>query len=197
MGDQHCRDVASAAASQAGATAGEFFQIAALILGNEDEAVSTVEEALANVDVDPCADSNTAHDKVRNRLIDGAVRRLDLLSPGAFATPPEVEGPSTCIETDDLSAAGLTSEQLEGLLTGPGRAKMRQWLEQLAPALRAIFVLRAVVGQDGERTAQNLRRSGAAGAQGWHREQVGAAYRQALCSLASSLMSSNSSLVPA
>ena len=55
---------------------------------------------------------------------------------------------------------------------------MREWLEQLAPALRAIFVLRAVAGQDAERTAENLRRSGDVGSQGWQREQVGTAYRQ-------------------
>jgi hypothetical protein len=190
MGDQHCREAAGIAASQAQATAAELFQIAALILGSEDEAVSMVEDAVANVDIDPCADAGAAHDEARQRLVSSAVQRLDKLHPGAFTVPPLAEANSTCLETDDLSEAGLSIEQLDNLLEGPGRVKMREWLEQLAPALRAIFVLRAVVGEDGERTAQDLRRSGAAGTQGWQREQVGAAYRQALCSLASSLMNS-------
>jgi hypothetical protein len=197
MGDQHCREAAATAASLAQTTATELFQIAALILGSEEEAVMMVEETVANVDIDPCADAGAAYDQARERLVDSAVQRLDELHPGAFAAPPSAEGTSSCIETDDLGAAGLTAEQLNALLEGPGRARMREWLDQLAPALRAIFVLRAVVGQDGERTAQNLRRSGALGAQDWQREQVGTAYRQALCSLANSLMSSNMPVLPA
>lgn len=190
MVDQDCREAAGAAASQAQTTATELFQIAALILGSEEEAITLVEETVAKVEIDPCADAGGAHDEARQRLVDFAVRRLDKLHPGAFATPPSVDGISTCIDTDDLSAAGVSIEQLDELLAGPGRAKMREWLDQLAPAVRAIFVLRAVVGQDGERTAQDLHRSGAVGAKGWQREQVGTAYRQALCSLATSLMSS-------
>ena len=74
---------------------------------------------------------------------------------------------------------------------------MREWLERLAPALRAIFVLRAVAGQDGEQTAESLRQSGGRGAEAWRRDQVGTAYRQALCSLATCLMSSQAVLMPA
>ncbi len=102
-----------------------------------------------------------------------------------------------CIETDDLGAAGLTGEQFGALISGAGRAGMREWLERLAPALRAIFVLRAVAGQDGEQTAESLRQSGATGAQAWRRDQVGTAYRQALCSLATCLMSAQTALMPA
>jgi hypothetical protein len=58
-------------------------------------------------------------------------------------------------------------------------------------------VLRAVAGQDGEQTAESLRRSGATGAQAWRRDQVGNAYREALCSLATCLMSSRPALMPA
>jgi hypothetical protein len=191
LGGRDCRETAATAASQAQTTAAELFQIAALILGSEEEAFTMVEETVANVDIDPCADAGAAHDQARQRLVDFVVRRLGQLHPGAFAAPPSAEKTSSCIETDELGAAGLSVEQLNALLEGPGRARMREWLDQLEPALRAIFVLRAVVGQDGERTAQNLRRSGAAGAQGWQREQVGTAYRQALCSLASSLMNSD------
>ena len=75
---------------------------------------------------------------------------------------------------------------------------MREWLEHLAPALRVIFVLRAVMGQDGEAAALSLRQSGAPGAQSWNGATVGMVYRQALCSLATSLVSSSGALaVPA
>jgi hypothetical protein len=104
---------------------------------------------------------------------------------------------AACIDTDDLGSTGLTGEQFNALVSGAGRAGLREWLERLAPALRAIFVLRAVAGQDGEQTAESLRQSGAIGAQAWRRDQVGSAYRQALCSLATCLMSAQASLLPA
>ena len=126
-----------------------------------------------------------------------ALRRMAGLYPEAFAVPTSQPANAACIETDDLGAAGLTGEQFGVLISGAGRAGMREWLEQLAPALRAIFVLRAVAGQDGEQTAESLRQSGASGAQAWRRDQVRSAYRQALCSLATSLMSAQLSLLPA
>jgi hypothetical protein len=119
------------------------------------------------------------------------------LYPEAFAVPSAPPADAACLETDDLDAAGLSGEQFGALISGPGRARMREWLERLTPALRAIFVLRAVAGQDGEQTAESLRQSGARGAQAWRRDQVGTAYRQALCSLATCLMSAQTGLLPA
>ena len=192
MSEQGCRETAASGASQAQNTALELFQIAALMLGSEEEAVSLVEKSLADSEVDPCADAAALQDEARPRLLQSAVRRLAQLHPGSFAVLETADTTSICIETDDLSAAGINGEQLAALIDGPGRAKMREWLEQLAPALRAIFVQRAVAGQDAEGTAENMRRSGGAGAQGWQKEHVGTAYRQALCSLASSLLGANS-----
>jgi hypothetical protein len=173
------------------------FQIAALMLGDEQEAVSLVEETVAKVETDPCAEGTLAYAEARDLLVQTAVQRMAGLYPGAFAVPAQQPADASCIETDDLGAAGLTGEQFGAMLSGAGRAGMREWLERLAPALRAIFVLRAVAGQDGEQTAERLRQSGANGAQAWRRDQVGAAYRQALCSLATCLMSSQAALLPA
>jgi hypothetical protein len=173
------------------------FQIAALMLGDEQEAVSLVEETVAKVETDPCAEGTLAYTEARDLLVQTAVQRMAGLYPGAFAVPAQQPVDAACIETDDLGAAGLTGEQFGAMLSGAGRAGMREWLERLAPALRAIFVLRAVAGQDGEQTAERLRQSGANGAQAWRRDQVGAAYRQALCSLATCLMSSQAALLPA
>jgi DNA-directed RNA polymerase specialized sigma24 family protein len=178
------------------------FQIAALMLGDEQEAVCLVEGTLAKVESDPCADSTVAYAEARNLLVHDAVQRMAGLHPAAFAVPAAVAADAVCLESDDLDATGLeatglTGEQFGTLIAGPGRARMREWLDRLGPALRAIFVLRAVAGQDGEQTAETLRQSGANGANAWRKDQVGAAYRQALCSLATCLMTSRTSLSPA
>ena len=189
MTDQDCGQAAENTALQ-------LFHIAALMLGDEQEAVSLVEESVARVEADPCAEANVAYTEARSLLVDTAVQRMAGLYPEAFAVPTGDQGEAGCLETDELGAVGLSGEQFGALLSGNSRAFMRDWLERLAPALRAIFVLRAVAGQDGEQTAESLRRSGAKGAQAWRRDEVGTAYRQALCSLASS-MSSRAALMPA
>lgn len=178
-------------------TALHLFQIAALMLGDEQEAVSLVEQSVARVEADPCTEGALAYDEARTLLVQTAVKRMAGLYPEAFAVPSAPPADAACLETDDLSAVGLSGEQLGTLISGPGRARMREWLQRLAPALRAIFVLRAVAGQDGEQTAESLRQSGATGAQAWRRDQVGTAYRQALCSLATCLMVAQSALLPA
>jgi len=178
-------------------TALHLFQIAALMLGDEQEAVSLVEQSVARVEADPCAEGALAYDEARTLLVQTAVKRMAGLYPEAFAVPSAPPADAACLETDDLSAVGLNGEQIGTLISGAGRARMREWLERLAPALRAIFVLRAVAGQDGEQTAESLRQSGATGAQAWRRDQVGTAYRQALCSLATCLMTAQTALLPA
>jgi DNA-directed RNA polymerase specialized sigma24 family protein len=178
-------------------TALQLFQLAALLLGNETEAVELVEQTLAKVEADPCAEGNLAYAEARALLVQTAVQRMAGRDPQAFTVPAVSVLNDSCIETDDLQAVGLTGDQLGALVSGAGRAGMREWLDRLAPALRAIFVLRAVAGQDGEQTAENLRQSGVKEAQAWRRDQVGSAYRQALCSLATCLMSVQATLVPA
>jgi DNA-directed RNA polymerase specialized sigma24 family protein len=92
-----------------------------------------------------------------------------------------------CVETDELSAAGITREQLDGLLSGGGRTSMRQWLEGLGPVERSVFVLRAVLGRSGAESEQLLQQTTG---DPWTEAHVGGAYRAALCSLASSLVHS-------
>lgn len=197
MNEQDSGPVAEAGELMAEDTALQLFQIAALMLGDEQEAVSLVEEVVAKVEADPCAEGTLAYAEARTLLVRTAVQRMAGLYPEAFVAPTAQPADAVCIETDELEAAGLSGDQLGAMISGAGRAGMREWLERLAPALRAIFVLRAVAGQDGEQTAESLRQSGATGAQAWRRDQVGTAYRQALCSLATCLMSAQTTLVPA
>jgi DNA-directed RNA polymerase specialized sigma24 family protein len=198
MTDQDCSQGSGTGQLKAEDTAIQLFQIAALMLGDEQEAVCLVEETVAKVETDPCAEATIAYAEARTLLVQNAMQRMAGLYPEAFAVPAsEPADSASCIEADDLGAAGLTGEQFGALFSGAGRAGMREWLDRLAPALRAVFVLRAVAGQDGEQTAESLRRSGARGAQAWRRDQVGTAYRQALCSLATCLISSRTALMPA
>jgi hypothetical protein len=175
------------------------------MLGNEQEAVSLVEATVAKVETDPCAQGPLAYAEARTLLAQTAVQRMAALYPEAFTVPVAQAAVSGCIDTqtsgetstDELTDSGLAADPFGTLLSGAGRAGMREWLEKLTPVLRAIFVLRAVAGQNSEQTAENLRQSGALGAQGWRKDLVSTAYRQALCSLATCLVSSRSPLVPA
>jgi hypothetical protein len=145
-----------------------------------------VEETVAGVQADPCCDAAVAHDEARDRLIRTGLERLQKADPSAFVAASG-EAPSSCIDSDDLSAAGLTPTQLADLTHGAGRAQLRQWLTQLPLALRAVFVLRAVAGLDSDATAETLR---SLGDRGWTADGISQTFRQALCSLANSAVHS-------
>jgi len=169
-------------------TAAELYQLAALMLGNEGEAASLVESTVADADVDPCASEEAAVDTARHHLVEAAVARMNEADPGAFAAPPSVSGPALCIEDDDLSAAGISAEQIAELLKGAGNGRdLRNWLDQLPTAQRAIFVQRAVLGWNNDATAASLV-NGSGEKLAWSAAQVAETFRQALCSLANSLV---------
>jgi DNA-directed RNA polymerase specialized sigma24 family protein len=172
------------ASSQIESAAREMFQIAALLLGNETDALDAVEQSIASIEVDPCSDAATASALHHRALVDHAVSRVAALHPEAMepATAADLGG---CVETDELSAAGVTRSQLDELLTGSDRQRMRQWLESLQPVERVVFVLRAMLGETGEEAAGVLAR---ATGKRWNAGHVGGAYRSALCSLASALV---------
>jgi hypothetical protein len=195
MNSQYRGQAAQSGISRAQGAALELFQIAAMMLGSEEEAVALVEDAFAGVQADPCADADAAEDQALPRLLEMALRRLLKQSPEAFAIPPEVADSAACIDSEDLAAAGM--DAIAALLQEPQRGAIRDWLDQLTPALRVIFVLRAIAGRDAGQTLELLYRSGASGAHLWSREQVGIAYRRALCSLANSLLTSNAHMAPA
>jgi DNA-directed RNA polymerase specialized sigma24 family protein len=184
MGDQGCSDLLVQD------TAVKLFQTAALLLGDENEAVGLVEETMAAVEVDPCADASKAQILVQDQLIQAAIRKLSQREPGSFAAAATGGGNALCIDGDDLSAAGVSQSQLSRLLEGEGRGKLRGWLEHLPLAQRVVFVQKAVLGQDNTTTAQTLRAGGGESAAGWTPDKVSDVFRQALCSLASSLVHS-------
>jgi DNA-directed RNA polymerase specialized sigma24 family protein len=167
------------------------------MLGNEGEAANLVESTVADVDVDPCASEESAVDTARHHLIEAAVARMSQADPGAFAAPEDGAAPATCIEDDDLSAAGISSEQISGLLNDAGNgSQLRTWLDELPSAQRAIFVQRAVLGWNNDATASSLAK-GSGEKPVWSAAQVSQTFRHALCSLANSLVHAEAQRVTA
>lgn len=193
MNSQDSKGKSATGAATVQDSALELFQTAALFLGQEQEAVSVVEEVVTTTSSDPCAEPLVAHRQARERVIAAALQRMGKLPSGGLDAAQAAGGVSAniCIESDDLSASGLTPEQLEALLAGPGRVRLRQWLDRLSPAMRAVFVLRALLGKGNDEAAETLRASGAPGAAAWVAPTVSQVFRQALCSLATSLLHSS------
>ena len=160
----------------------EMYHFAALMLGNESEALRLVESTVASVDVDPCADPSAANGLVRERVLDEVLAVMHSHDPASFSEVP-ANGPSSCLEED--GAAPLSSPEIAELIAGAGRRLVREWLDHLSQAQRAVFVQRAVLGQDNAATATAINRF--ARPAFWTPEAVGRLFRQALCSLASSL----------
>jgi DNA-directed RNA polymerase specialized sigma24 family protein len=178
-------------------TAVELYQLAALMLGDEGAAASLVESTVTDVDVDPCASEDAAVDTAKHYLVEAAVARMNEADPGAFAAPEPASGPATCIEDDDLSAAGISAGQIAELLKSAGNGReLRIWLGQLPAAHRAIFVQRAVLGWNNDATAASLA-NGSGAKPAWSAAQVGETFRQALCSLANSLVHAEAQRVTA
>jgi hypothetical protein len=167
-------------------TARELYQTAALFLGDENEAIQLVEQTVASVEMDPCSEGEVAREVASSDLIRRALARVAALQPSQMH-PSAANDLGGCVETDDLSAAGITRPQLDDLLSGSGRIRMREWLEGLGPAERSVFVLRAVIGRTGVDSAELLQQTTG---DAWTEAHVGGAYRAALCSLASSLVHS-------
>jgi DNA-directed RNA polymerase specialized sigma24 family protein len=164
----------------------EMYRFAALLLGSETEAVRLVEDTVASVEVDPCADPCAARGLVRDRVLHGALEILHRQDPASFADVPAAGAASQCLE--DEAAGPLSGPELSALVEGAGRGTLREWLNRLTGAQRAVFVQRAVLGQDNAATATAINRLARPAI--WTAEAVGRLFRQALCSLASSLVHS-------
>ena len=102
------------------------YRFAALMLGNEAEALSLVENTVATVDVDPCADPCAAKGLVRERVLDGALEIMHRQDPASFADLPAADSGS-CLEDDD---AALSGTEITELASGAGRGPLRDWLNR-------------------------------------------------------------------
>lgn len=161
------------------------YQFAALMLGDEAEALSLVETTVASVDVDPCADPAAAKGVVRERVLDGALEIMQRQDPDSFAQVPAAQGGGSCIEDDTVPLSG---SEISELVAGAGRGPLRDWLSRLTRVQRAVFVQRAVLGRSNADTALAINRHVQPSV--WTAEAVSSLFRQALCSLTSSLLHS-------
>lgn len=185
MAKQDCQEQGSAGAARAEHTALELFQLASLLVGDQEQALRLVEECVSASDLDPCAADTGAEERVRGKLTESALEWMQKRAPESFAVEDSAEPTGGCVETDDLEAAGFSSEKLAEMLSGGQRQKLRAWLDELPMAQRAVFVLRAVLGRNNQTAAEAIRR--VCGSQGWTPEYVSVVFRSALCSLANQL----------
>ena len=190
MQNQGCSEVEVTWMTRVQGAASELFQIAALLLGDETGAALLVEEAVAGIAADPCVNETLARAEARERLVHAALGRLQQVRPGSLDVPADVAGDGyrSCGGVDDLLAAGVSSEQASRLIDEAARPSLRRWLEQLSPASRTVFVLRAMLGENSSVAADVLQHSIPAGAPSWTVEAVREVFRRALCSLTTSMV---------
>jgi hypothetical protein len=164
------------------------YSMASMLVGEGEDSIGLVETTVANADISACSNPEQARHNSRHALAVAAIELLARRDPLSLAAPEALEHAVTCIEDDDLDAAGESREALERLIAGPDRDRVRNWLESLPTSLRIIYVLRAVAGLTSPETAELLAAHGGPQAAGWNAEEVRELFRQGLCSLASQLI---------
>ena len=175
------------------AVAGELYHLGTMLLGEGEATIGLVEQAIATAEIPACTDEAKALHSARVAMAAKAIELLSQQDGSALAAPSGEFGPPNCIGDDDLDAAGVSAEELERLVSGPGRRQLRQWLESLPVTERTIFVLRAIGGLSTPEVAGLLALHGGRAAQGWMTDAVRNLFRQALCSLASQLLQDSAS----
>jgi hypothetical protein len=168
--------------------AAKFYSLASMLVGEGEESVQLLEAAIANAEVSLCDDPALARKNGRRALSIAALERLAERNPASLAAPQGLQPVATCIEDDDLAEAGISSDELEQMMGGPDRDRVRNWLTSLPVDLRTVFALRAVAGIPSTETAELLKAHGGPQAAGWTAEAVREVFRQGLCSLASQLI---------
>ena len=164
------------------------YTMASMMVGEGEDSIQLVETAVANAELSVCIEPEQARQVSRRALVTAALQLIADRDVTSLAAPEGLEPVVTCIEDDDLDAAGVSREELERMIAGPGRDRVRNWLESLPTALRTIFVLRAVAGFTASQASELLEANGGPLAVGWTAEAVRELFRQALCSLASQLI---------
>jgi DNA-directed RNA polymerase specialized sigma24 family protein len=164
------------------------YNLASMLVGEGEEGIGLVETTIATAEVSVCQDPLLARKNSRRALCRAAIESIEQRQPGSLAAPLRVVPVATCLEDDDLESAGISREDLDHMIAGPERERVRKWLESLPVATRVVFILRAVAGFTAAETAGLLAERGGAQAAGWTPDAVRDLFRQGLCSLASQLI---------
>ena len=192
--DGQAKDAATVAQALQGmeamldAIAAGLYSMASMLVGEGEDGVRLVETAVATAEVSACQNAAETRKSSRKALVKAALELLEQREPGSLAAPAGIEPTGSCIEDDDLESAGVSRDELERMIAGPDRDRVRAWLGKLPTDLRTVFVLRAVAGFTAAETAGLLAEYGGPQAAGWNADAVRAVFRQGLCSLASQLI---------
>ena len=108
-----------------------------------------VEQTVANIEMDPCADGDAA--RTQPAMTSSSAPWAGWRLCGLRRCIPRRPRTWGMRETDEPERCRYHAEQSRSA-SGGDRTRMRQWLESLGPVERSVFVLRAVLG----RTEQNL-----------------------------------------
>lgn len=166
----------------------ELYTLAAMLVGEGETSAQLAVTAVETSEVSACENPIAARKSARRALCRAAVAQIAASNSAALAAPSATATVQSCIADDDLEAAGVSAEQLEAMLSGPERDRMRGWLEQLSTMVRTVFVLRAVAGYCAIDTSAMLAEYGGPQASGWTPKAASDIFRQGLCSLASQLL---------
>jgi DNA-directed RNA polymerase specialized sigma24 family protein len=164
------------------------YTLASMLVGEGEQSLNLVEKAVASAEVSSHDDAAQALKYSQWALCREAIGFLDRRRPGCLDAPEALAHETTCIEDDDLDAAGVSRDELTRMFAGPDRDRLRIWLASLPDTLRVIFVLRAVAGHTSAETASLLSGNRGPMASPWSAEAVREVFRQALCSLTSQLI---------
>lgn len=170
------------------AFAADLYNLASMLLGEGEQSMQLLESVVTNTDNSKCSEPDGGANASRAWVMENAIRAIAERDPESLAAPKGFEPAQTCIEDDDLSSAGVSRDELEQMMSGRDRDRVRNWLESLPTPTRIIFVLRAVGGYSTPEAAALLAEFGGPQAAGWTPDAVREFFRQGLCSLASQLI---------
>jgi len=161
------------------------YSLASMLVGEGEDSVRLVETSIDNVQLSPGESAAQARQSNRRAMAGAAIRLLEERTPGCLAVSVDAGPSGGCLGDDELDAAGVSREELDGMLAGPDRERVRTWLGGLSTPTRVVFVLRAVAGFTSAEIATLLTEQGLPG---WTSDSVREQFRQGLCSLASQLI---------
>jgi len=168
------------------------YNLASMLVGEGEDSVRVVEITVANTEVSDCCNPVEGRRNSRRALCVAAVELIAKRGPVSLVAPEGMAPAETCLDDDDLDSAGVSREDLENVIGGQNRDRVKVWLAGLPTAVRTIFVLRAVAGLSAADTADLLADHGGAQAAGWTPDAVREVFRRGLCSLASQLIQATS-----
>src|SRR4051794_35226978 len=87
------------------------YSLASMLVGEGEDSIQLVEAAVANTDVSSSADPEETRKASRRALVSAALELIAVRDPENLAAPEGLEHADTCIDDDDLDAAGVSREE--------------------------------------------------------------------------------------